>query len=1291
MQAELNIRNKTRACKAAFQRCLEIQDLAEDDWLEQKSAEFNWWISGLNADKIGPGSLDSRLILRTDVRDVVVDLLEGLIMALSKCEDIAEEEDDEATEHYSLENISSDSQDLTTDELNRTPSPWSDMTDGTGTEANTLTEDESEKTDGGLYREQKFYIETNIEILLRIHAAIKKSGLKFRYQRADDDLARAEARFQREKSRLGEHNALYGSDPSIGEHERFRRFLTRLVLQNGYKEGLICRIESNIQRFIINYGPKTDDHSYLNRQRKLLVVFKAFLYDPSRLTPIQSRLINANIVRRNRLIHAGNAKMAQPRHKGNEPQLPRRLAIAKEVTQESQIEERGLDQRGQAPAATLSYTPPIPTPISRKSFVSQTATGLASNFSNTTALVPMKRTKSAATKMSARVATIDYPKCPASKGPFPCPYCPLILSHAYTERTKWRAHVAQDLCAYVCIFEDCESPDDMYTSTYEWMSHMAKYHSTMEWVCTGCSKHGQQSVENASIHSFKDPLDLKAHILSLHPEMDEYEVDLMVHAGNRPVGIQRVACPLCRPGLVSSATGEEDGTPVHPNSCVEEIGLVHLEEDEHIATHIHEFSLQAFPWPCETKTQETSDMSISNSTVSTRQEVIIPASGVADPIFEIKNYLHHQAEVLDNLQGPREELLPLSHVPEKDHVRPEPINLDLLDEDRGDPFPKRLIVAVDLGTTYSAVSYVNVPQGYPSDSVDPRSIRSIGNYPDTWHYTDDPMGTEVPTEVIYPLDRHFRDHFNLDNPEDQLKIGNSVEMPVPDADGDISMLLGGSQGFRWGYQVHEVWNRPSTHSNTANKPLSRFKLLLDNSPMAESVERDVRQTINTLKRQNIIRGPLHVIADFLTYLLRHTRSELYQQGFDDSYEKEMILCVPARWTQKACRDMQACLAVAMKRAKFTRADLQNNSIDNLFIVSEPEAAAAHMLSTSAEIKAGDCFVLLDAGFRDYLEDLLAEETYLNDGIETIHGIVERITHLEFEKRIKRGFDYKLSTAKKEIYIRGLRDNPAKGFRNECLYIPRLKIQEIFFKHLDAIVEIVKSQLEAARGKGYTVGKVILIGGFGTSISLRQRLQEFLGEYSREYSYRVTLMEPQQGTSIINAVASGAVLRALNKANGPDRIARSSYGILRTEPFGQYPEHAGLKPSYDRLDGMPYIKQTIDWVLKLGERVPSVWQCEPFACSHTFDVWPVRPFICREMLYVSDHATKSHYRKTHPNNEGAEYVGEIEVDFSFLRDRIDFTMAIKVVDRDLECFAIHDQKVVKKCRINIASGFRPGVK
>ncbi|KAF4957458.1 hypothetical protein FGADI_3094 [Fusarium gaditjirri] len=1343
MEADLTIRKKTRFCKEEFQRCLKIQDLAADDWLEQKSAEFNWWVSGLNADKIGPGSLDSRLMLRPDVRDVVADLLDGLITALSKCEDIAEED---IAEVDSLEEPFSSSQYLTANGLNRTPSPWSDMSDGTGTEANCSTKDENDDAVGDLYREQKFYIETNIEILIRIHAAIKKSGLKFRNQRADDALKRAEERYQLEKSHLGEHEALYGSDSSIGEHERFRRFLTRLVLQNGYKEQLLRSIESNIQRFITEHGSEIDDNPYLNCQRKLLLVLRAWLYDPSRLTPIQRRLINANVVRRNRLIHAGNARKAQSATKQDEPQLPHRLPITKEETQQSQVEERKLDQSGQMPATKPSYTPPVPAPTSKKSFVSQTATGLASNFSLTTALVPTKKTKSAATKMSARVATIDYPKCPAKKGPLPCPYCPSILSHAYTERNKWRAHVAQDLCAYVCIFEDCKSPDDMYTSTYEWMSHMARDHSATEWVCTECSKQDPPTVENASIHFFDDSLDLEAHILSLHPEIHESEVNLMVDAGKRPVGIQRVACPLCRPGLVSNPSEEEDGTAFHPESLVEEIGLVHLEEDEHIATHIHEFSLQAFPWPSETKVQDKSGMSISHSTASTRQEITFQGSGDADPIFEIQNYLHN-------------------------HV-----------EDGGDPFPKRLIIAVDFGTTYSAVSYVEVPQGHASGSVDPRSIRSIENYPQNYHPYKSSMYIKVPTEVIYPLDRHFRDHFNLDSSEGRWKTGDSIGS-VTDEDDDIAMFSDVLKKFRWGYQVHEVWNRPSTHSNTTNQPLSRFKLLLDNSEMTESVRRGVTDTISTLKKENVIQRPLHVIADFLTYLLGYTQSELLRQGFDDSYEREMVLCVPTMWTQKACRDMQACLAVAMKRANFTRTDLQNKSIDNLFIVSEPEAAAAHMLSTSAEIKAGDCFVLLDAGggivdantyrvsrelplrleteivapggglhgssylnedFRAYLEDLLAEETYLDDGIDTIHGLVERITFEDFEIMIKPGFDYRMTTSSREIYIRGLRDNPAKGFRNECIYIPSLKIREIFFKQLDAIVEILESQLEGARKEGCTVGKVVLVGGFGTSNSLRERIRGFLEEYGREHNCRVTLMEPQQGTPM-NSVASGAVLRALNKENGPERIARLSYGILRTEPFGQFLEHAGLKPSYDHHDGMPYIKDTIDWVLKLVSRYVEALHLLQNQLKHRErefhqygSVSPSPAAIHSTSGLSAPLSAKrySTYQTARQNRiiaklipitkvslrilmeyisnwilEGAEYVGEIEVDFSSLRDqlvpiepivdnyqqnvgekhyRIDFMVAIRVVDRNLECFAIHDQNVVQKCRINIAPSFRPEV-
>jgi hypothetical protein len=67
-----------------------------------------------------------------------------------------------------------------------------------------------------------------------------------------------------------------------------------------------------------------------------------------------------------------------------------------------------------------------------------------------------------------------------------------------------------------------------------------------------------------------------------------------------------------------------------------------------------------------------------------------------------------------------------------------------------------------------------------------------------------------------------------------------------------------------------------------------------------------------------------------------------------------------------------------------------------------------------------------------------------------------------------------------------------------------------------------------------------------------------------------------------AVASGAVLRALNREHGPTRIIQSSYGFLRNEPWS--PEridgHRHSKPKRaDPNDGDRYVKNTIYWVIK----------------------------------------------------------------------------------------------------------------
>jgi hypothetical protein len=65
-----------------------------------------------------------------------------------------------------------------------------------------------------------------------------------------------------------------------------------------------------------------------------------------------------------------------------------------------------------------------------------------------------------------------------------------------------------------------------------------------------------------------------------------------------------------------------------------------------------------------------------------------------------------------------------------------------------------------------------------------------------------------------------------------------------------------------------------------------------------------------------------------------------------------------------------------------------------------------------------------------------------------------------------------------------------------------------------------------------------------------------------------------------AVAHGAVLRAANKVDGPERRVRSSYGIYWTERYEPtvWEAHATANPWYDPVDGNWYIKKTIDWVV-----------------------------------------------------------------------------------------------------------------
>lgn len=320
-----------------------------------------------------------------------------------------------------------------------------------------------------IYAEQRVYIENNLEILIRIHTAIKLSGLKLRNKRADDALRHSEQEYARQKRILGAHEALAGPD---GKHERFRRYLTKLVLQNGYTEDFMRRLSFDIYQLAaaerwqdVRERRESEDSRDQERPQsaggpapsrrkegyavllktKIMVVIRAYLYDSARLTTVQRRLIDANIVRRNRMIHAGSASKT-PSHMGED----RTNTTPHIKSQIKSIPQRNALTAGNITPSSSNLSPsPALRPVTQskqgsqttKSFVAQPATALESNFSITGALKPALRStaRSAGTKMSARVRHLDYPSCSAKEdGPFPCDYCPMILPPEYQKKEKWR-------------------------------------------------------------------------------------------------------------------------------------------------------------------------------------------------------------------------------------------------------------------------------------------------------------------------------------------------------------------------------------------------------------------------------------------------------------------------------------------------------------------------------------------------------------------------------------------------------------------------------------------------------------------------------------------------------------------------------------------------------------------------------------------------------------------------------------------------------------------------------------
>lgn len=269
------------------------------------------------------------------------------------------------------------------------------------------------------------------------------------------------------------------------------------------------------------------------------------------------------------------------------------------------------------------------------------------------------------------------------------------------------------------------------------------------------------------------------------------------------------------------------------------------------------------------------------------------------------------------------------------------------------------IVAIDFGTTFSSVAL------RATDDRDRKMMRYSSDINCIGNFQNDPSGSpgdrkEVPTESWYrgkPYEKNAEVLSDCNNQpgslSEQVDVGETeglggTEFEIPSDDSDDEAGQIDDDKYLWGYSVQQNLRNP-IHDFDRDLRIARSKLLLGGSAATPETRTKLNASMKILRRKGYIKKDVDIITDFLAHLLQHTKENLLRyHSFEESMPLEFVVCVPATWTPAACRIMQNAMAQAVKRA--VMGELSNECIQNMFIVSEAEAAAACVLTGSTDIQ-----------------------------------------------------------------------------------------------------------------------------------------------------------------------------------------------------------------------------------------------------------------------------------------------------------------------------------------------------
>ncbi|GAM34079.1 adenosine deaminase [Talaromyces pinophilus] len=217
----------------------------------------------------------------------------------------------------------------------------------------------------------------------------------------------------------------------------------------------------------------------------------------------------------------------------------------------------------------------------------------------------------------------------------------------------------------------------------------------------------------------------------------------------------------------------------------------------------------------------------------------------------------------------------------------------------------------------------------------------------------------------------------------------------------------------------------------------------------------------------------------------------------------------------------------------------------------------------------------------------------------------------------------------------------------------------FKESIEGTIELLRKQKEtAAAEKKEDVAKIILAGGFSSSNALQERVKEEFPGVNILTPKKLQLTVFLWNISDVSTIVShGAVFRALNKENGPERTIMASFGLLQDERYNDKFEghalHYITQGTMDPAEG--WATNVIEWLIKMHFDIGDDW-------------------IVRQRIYSSPDSVRDHYHIEHYYNAKAEVAGIVEANLNEYRDN--GSIQPKLASNDKEYFSLEYEIVLE---------------